>query len=103
MTYGELRDWVTLSDDVDDGTPADFVPSRVPASIVEYPPGSFDEQKNTLTIWIQFHPQVTTHTKVGWYDFRRSVDRLVNVKGFRDVRQNGVIWLEMLCEEVRTP
>lgn len=103
MTAGELREWVTLSDTVDDGSPKVFAPARVAAAILEAPPSSFDEQKNTATIWIPFHPQVTTNTKVEWRDFRRSLDRTFTVRGYRDVRQGGVLWLEMLCEEVRTP
>lgn len=103
MTAGDLRDWVTLSDPVEDGTPVVFWPDRVPAAIVEGPPGSFDEQKNTITIWLRFHPQVTTNTKIEWRDYRRSIDRHVTVRGFRDVRENGNVWLECLCEEVRTP
>lgn len=103
MTAGELRDWVTLSDPIEDGTPVVFSPSRVPAAILEGPPSSFDEQKNTITMWIAFHKQVTTNTRVDWRDHRRALDRQAAVRGFRDVRQGGIVWLELLCEEVRTP
>ena len=64
MTAGELRNWVTLSDPVEDGTPVVFSPDRVPAAILETPPSSFDEQKNTMSIWIKFHPQVPTNTRI---------------------------------------
>ena len=103
MTSGQLRDWVTLSDSVDDGSPVEFSPSRVAGAILESPPGSFDEQKNSMSIWIHFHRQVTTNTRVDWYDHRRQQDRVATVRGFRDVIENGIVWLELFCEEVRTP
>lgn len=103
MTAGQLRDAITLSDEKDDGTLVTFLPNIVPAAIVEGPPGSFDEFKNAITVWIRFHPQVTTNTTVRWRDYRRSANRSATVRGFRDVHEHGVVWLEMLCEEVRTP
>lgn len=96
MTAGDLKQWVTLDDHKDDGTPVVFNPSRMPVAIQPDPPTAFDEQKKGHTVWMRYHPQVTENTRL-WHR-----NRQLAVRGIRNVDEQNQ-WLELRCEEVPNP
>lgn len=95
-TAADLRQWVTLDDHVEDGTPVVFRPNRMACAIQPDSASSFDEDRKGHLVWMRYHPQVTTNTRLTYGT------RELAVRGIRNVDERNE-WLELRCEEVVTP
>jgi head-tail adaptor len=71
-----------------------LTPARVWAAIEPAPPGSFDEDKVSHLVTIDYHPDVTLNTRILTED-----DRTLWVRGVQDIEFRH-IELRLLCEEV---
>lgn len=69
-------------------------PSQVYAAIEPSQPGSFDEDKITHIVTLDYHPEITLNTRI-----RTEDDRDLWVRGMQDVEFRH-IELRLLCEEV---
>jgi hypothetical protein len=96
MTAADLRHWVTVDDFKEDGTPVVFAPSRMPVAIYPDSASTFDEDRKGHVVWMRYHPQVTTNTRL-WHR-----NRQLAVRGINNVNERNE-WLELRCEEVLTP
>ena len=97
LNPGVLQTWVTLSDEVQDGTPVTFVPDRVKAGIqasavTEGLAGSF-------ALTLRYHPQITLNTCVTLDDGTRAYVREIGNKANAD--RSG--WMTLRCEEAEQP
>jgi hypothetical protein len=92
------RTWVTLSDEVADGTTPTFAPSRVPV---------FDLQAQSATegsagSWqmrLRYHSQITLNTCVTLDEGTRLYVR--GIGNQQNADRSG--WMTLQCEEAETP
>ncbi len=94
---GTLRDWVTLDEPIEDGTPVVFSPSMVKVSLQPSEPSPFNDSKVSYRVQLYYHPQITIHTRLTTEDGKQ-----LWVRGYQNVEMRNRE-LVLVCEEADTP
>lgn len=106
MRAGAANKWVTLSHSPDESPEPDgqwdpLDPPAMWASIEPLPPGVTDGQRAiSHLVRMRFHAGVGFDTRIVYEDARTNTSRMLFVRGFRDVREDGDE-MQLICEEVR--
>lgn len=97
LNPGVLTTWVTLSNEVPDGTPVVFVPSRVKVGLKNAVQAI--ESAASYEVDLRYHRQITTDACLTLDDGRKLyVRELTNIG---NVDRSG--WMTLRCEEADTP
>ena len=97
LNPGVLQQWVTLSDEVPDGTPVTFTPARVKVGIrnaVQSLEAAADYELDC-----RYHPQITTNTCLTFDDGLKVYVRELTNKANAD--RSG--WMTLRCQGADTP
>lgn len=98
-TAGQRDTFVTLEDRRAVGT-VTFNPSSAWVAMRPAPPGAFDEGGSAVEVEMDYHPQVTTDTRLVLEG--AAGPRHFWVKGVQNVLEQNRV-LVCLCQEVKTP
>lgn len=96
-TAGQRPHFVTLQDRRDAGVPVVFSPDTAWVALRPEAPGLLDEAGALMEVEMDYHPQVTTETRLVMESGRH-----LWVKGVQNVDEQNRV-LRLLCEEVKTP
>lgn len=97
LNPGVLTTWVTLDDDVPDGTVTVFAPSRVKVGVQSS--ASIEGSAGSWVVTLRYHPQITLNTRLTLDDATALYVREIGNKGNAD--RSG--WMTLRCEEAETP
>jgi hypothetical protein len=97
LNPGALTTWVSLENNVPDGTPVTFSPSRVKVGIT----GAVQATVSTCTydVALRYHDQITTDACLVMDSGLRLYVRELTNKG--NVDRTG--WMTLRCEDADTP
>lgn len=94
---GILNRWVTLSDEIVDGTPKTFDPARVKVQLRSS--GLSAEERMGWQAVMRYHPQITFNTQITLDDGRQLHVR--EIDNFGNADRSG--YMTVRCYEVQTP
>ena len=97
LNPGVLTTWVTLDDNVPDGTVTVFAPDRVKVRLQSS--ASIDGSAGSWDVALRYHAQITLNTRLTLDDETALYVREIGNKGNAD--RSG--WMTLRCEEAETP
>lgn len=97
LNPGVLTTWVTLDDDMQDGTTPTYEPRRVKVGLQGT--SAIEGSTGTWAVTLRYHPQITLNTRITLDDGTEMYVRGVGNQQNAD-RSN---WMTLQCEEAETP